>query len=132
MKISAKEQNGLRAMIELASRYGQGPVPLNAVAEAQGLSEDYLEQVIPDLRDAGLLHSTRGVKGGYELAHAPQAITVGQVLRALDGEILPVQCVSEERQECCDRHPQCGARTVWETIHARLIEALDGMTLADL
>jgi len=132
MKVTAKEQYGLRAMVELAGRYGDGPVPLSAVAKAQGVSLDYLEQVVPSLRDAGLLHSTRGAKGGYQLARAPDEITVGQVLQALDGDILPVRCVSQEREQACTRSPTCGARTVWQTVHARVLEALDGMTLADL
>ena len=75
MRISAKEQNGLRAMVELADRYGEGPVPLGTVAVAQGLSLDYLEQVIPTLREAGLLHSTRGARGGYELARPPARLS---------------------------------------------------------
>jgi len=132
MKISAKEQYGLRAMIELAARYGEGPVALGAVAEAQGISPDYLEQVARDLREAGLALSTRGARGGYELARPPDQITVGQVLRALDGGILPIRCVSEQEDVPCERGNNCGARAVWETIHARITEALEGMTLADL
>ena len=93
MKVSAKEQYGLRAIAELAARYGEGPTSLNDVAQAQGISLAYLEQVIRELRDAGLVFSTRGARGGYELARAPGAITVAEVLRALGGDILPVQCV---------------------------------------
>ena len=131
MKISAKEQHGLRAMAELAARHGQGPVPLSEVAEAQEISRDYLEQIVPDLRAAGLVQSTRGAHGGYELARAPKSITVGQILRALDGDILPLRCLSAE-QERCDRSPTCAARTVWTKVHTRVSETLDEMTLADL
>lgn len=131
MKISAKEQYGLRAMAELAARYGQGPVSLSEVADAQEISHDYLEQIVPDLREAGLVQSTRGAYGGYQLAHAPESITVGQVLRALDGEILPLRCLSDE-QERCDRSPTCAARTVWTKVHSRVSETLDEITLADL
>ena len=74
MKVSAKEQHGLRAMAELAGRYGQGPVPLSEIADALGVSVDYLEQVVPSMRDAGLLQSTRGAHGGYELALPPDQI----------------------------------------------------------
>lgn len=132
MKISAKEQYGLRAMTELAGHYGKGPVALGTVAELQGISLAYLEQIVPFLRDAGLIASTRGARGGYELARSPGQITVGQVLRALDGDILPIRCVSEEDGLSCDRGATCLARTVWEVIHGRVLEALDGMTLADL
>ena len=131
MKISAKEQHGLRAMAELAARYGQGPVPLSDVADAQGISRDYLEQIVPALRRAGLVQSTRGAHGGYELVRAPESITVGQVLEALDGELLPLRCVSEHAAGC-DRSSMCAARTVWTKVHARVSETLNEMTLADL
>ena len=131
MKISVKEQYGLRIMTELAGRYGGGLVSLSSVAEAQGLSLDYLEQIIPSLRDAGLLTSKRGARGGYELARSPAEITVGHVLRALDGDILPMRCIGEDHLPC-DRGDTCTARAVWETVHGRVLDALDGMTLADL
>jgi Rrf2 family protein len=130
MRLSAKEQHGLRAMAELAARYGQGPVPLGEVAEAQGISGDYLEQIVPALREAGLVQSTRGAHGGYQLTRAPESITVGQVLQALEGDIFPLRCVSEDQE--CDRSAMCAARTVWTKVHARVSETLDEMTLADL
>ena len=139
MKVSAKEQHGLRAMAELAARYGEGPVPLGEVAEAQGISLDYLEQIVPDLRGANLVQSTRGARGGYQLTCPPDEITVGQVLEALDGDLLPMRCLGEQaslqgEQEAllCDRSPTCAARTVWTTVYHRVVEALNGMTLADL
>jgi Rrf2 family protein len=131
MKISAKEQQGLRAMAELAARYGEGPVPLGEVADAQGISHDYLEQIVPALREAGLVQSTRGAHGGYQLVRAPESITVGQVLEALDGELLPLRCVSEHAAGC-DRSSMCAARTVWTKVHERVSETLNEMTLADL
>jgi len=131
MKVSAKEQHGLRAMVELAARYGEGPVPLGEVADAQGISRAYLEQIVPALREAGLVQSTRGAHGGYQLVRAPESITVGQVLEALDGELLPVRCVSESAAGC-DRSPMCAARMVWTKVHARVSETLNEMTLADL
>ena len=132
MKVSAKEQHGLRAMAELAGRYGQGPVPLSEIADALGVSLDYLEQVVPSMRDAGLLQSTRGAHGGYELALPPDQITVGQVLHALDGDILPIRCLGADQEASCVRSPTCAARAVWETVHQRVVETLNGMTLADL
>jgi Rrf2 family cysteine metabolism transcriptional repressor len=133
VKVSAKEQYGLRAMAELAQQYGAGPVSLGDIAQVQGMSLDYLEQIVPDLRDAGLLNSTRGAKGGYELTRPPDQITVGEVLRALSGEILPVRCVEDDDcTEPCHRTGDCGARTVWQTIHDQLLDTLDSMRLADL
>jgi Rrf2 family protein len=118
-------------MAELAARYGQGPVPLIQIADAQDISRDYLEQIVPDLRSAGLVLSTRGAHGGYELTRAPASITVGQVLEALGGEILPLRCVSDHGADC-ERSPMCAARTVWTKVHARVSETLNEMTLADL
>jgi Rrf2 family cysteine metabolism transcriptional repressor len=132
MKVSAKEQHGLRAMAEFAARYGRGPVPLGEIADVLDVSLDYLEQVVPAMRDAGLLLSTRGAHGGYELALPPDQITVGRVLQALDGDILPIPCLNTEQDLPCDHSPTCGARTVWANVYRRVIDTLDGMTLADL
>jgi Rrf2 family protein len=132
MKVSAKEQYGLRAMAELAKAYGEGPIPLSEIAQSQDVSLAYLEQVVPALRDAGLLNSTRGAKGGYELARSPEQITVGEVLRALDGDLLPVRCVEKACAEPCERTDECAARTVWQAVHRQLRRTLDGMVLADL
>lgn len=132
MKVSAKEEYGLRAIAELAGRYGSGPVSLAEVAQSQDISLEHLEQIIPALRHAGLVVSTRGARGGYALALSPDQITVGDVLRALDGDILPMQCVQHDQTRPCTRIGTCAARAVWQTVHRRVQEALDGMTLADL
>ena len=132
MKFSAREQYGLRAMAELARRYGDGPVPLSAVAGAEEISLGYLEQIVAPLREAGLLTSTRGAHGGYTLARPPEAITIGDVLRVLEGSIVPIQCVTDEACAPCGREGICATRSVWETVQARLTETLDAITLADL
>ena len=84
------------------------------------------------MRDAGLLDSTRGAHGGYELALPPDQITVGHVLQALDGDILPMRCLGAEQEASCERSSTCAARAVWETVYQRVSETLNGMTLADL
>ncbi len=132
MKISAREQYGLRAMAELARRYGQGPVSLAEVAEAQDISLAYLEQIVAPLRRAGLLVSTRGAHGGYSLAQAPVEITTGDIIRALEGSIVPVRCVTEEECSPCERKETCATRSVWEEVRDRLVETLDSTTLKDL
>ena len=96
------------------------------------MSLDYLEQVVPSLRNAGLLNSRRGAKGGYELALPPAGISVGDVLRALEGPILPIRCVSEGEMPACEQIPTCGARTVWQAVYDRVLDTLDGLTLGDL
>ena len=132
MKFSSKEQYGLRMMVEVARHEGHGPVPLSHVAEAEQLPLPYLEQIIMLLRQADLLHSLRGAHGGYILARTPKEISVGDIIRALEGTIVPIPCVTEEFCAPCGREDTCAARNVWELVHNRLVEALDSMTLADL
>ncbi len=134
MKFTAREQYGLRAMVELARRYGDGPVSLGEVARIEGLSQGYLEQIAATLRCAGLLVSQRGAAGGYILARGPGTITVGDVIRALEGEIVPLSCVTDE-ESCappCAREEQCATRDVWLTVRMQLEKTLDSTTLADL
>ncbi len=133
MKLSAREQYGLRAMIELGRRHGQGPISLNEVAEAQGISLGYLEQIIPLLKEADLLQSTRGARGGYELTRSPRRITVGDVVRALEeGYIVPLKCIAAGEEESCSREGICAARDVWKRMHEGIVEVLDSTSLADL
>ena len=130
MRFSAKEQYALRASVELARHHGQGPIPLSRVAQAQGISLAYLEQIVAPLREAGILESRRGVYGGYSLARVPAHITVGDVLRVFEGAIVPVLCVSDEGS--CPREADCATRVVWERVHNSLVETVDSITLADL
>jgi Rrf2 family protein len=119
-------------MGEFARRFGEGPLSLADVARSQGISQPYLEQIAIDLRRAGLLHSRRGAQGGYYLASEPQAVTAGDVIRALEGSILPLHCVAEKWCTPCDHQAECTARGMWEQVRDRLIETLDSITLADL
>jgi Rrf2 family cysteine metabolism transcriptional repressor len=133
MRFSNREQYGLRAMVELARRYGDGPISLAEVAEAQGISLSYLEQIVPPLRKAGLLKSWRGAYGGYSIASPPDQVTAGDVLKALEGPLVPIKCVDAgDKVDRCVREEQCAARAVWQRVHERLEEALDSMTLANL
>jgi Rrf2 family protein len=119
-------------MSEFAQHFGQGPVPLSEIAQAQDISQAYLEQIAIALRRAGLLVSKRGVQGGYSLARAPEATTAGDVIRALEGSILPIQCVAEQKRTPCAREAECRTRGIWEEVRDRLVETLDSITLADL
>jgi Rrf2 family protein len=119
-------------MTEFARHFGQGPLSLAKVAQTQGISQAYLEQIAIELRQAGLLLSKRGAQGGYLLTRPPQAITAGDVIRALEGSILPVQCVAEQKCAPCSYEDACMARSVWETVRDRLVETLDAISLADL
>jgi len=130
MRFSAKEEYALRALVELADRHGQGPVSLSQVSKAQNISLSYLEQIVGPLRERGVLESTRGAYGGYALSQSPAEITVGDVLRVLEGAIVPIPCVSPEGS--CARTDHCAARLVWERVRHSLVETLDSITLADL
>lgn len=132
LKITTKGHYGVRAMLDLAQHYGEGPISLKSVAERQGFSEPYLEQLIGTLRKAGLLKSVRGAQGGYILAREPRDISVGDIIRVLEGPIAPVECVSEEAIDKCERSQCCVTKGVWEKVKTSIEEVLDSITLEDL
>jgi Rrf2 family protein len=119
-------------MGEFARHFGQGALSLTVVARSQGISQSYLEQIAIELRRSGLLRSKRGAQGGYYLAQPPESTTAGDVIRALEGSILPVQCVAEDKCVPCPLEEGCSTRDVWEQVRNRLVETLDAITLADL
>lgn len=131
MRFSSREQYGLRLMAELAARYGERPVPLSEVADAQGIALATLEQIVAPLRRSGLVISTRGATGGYTLARPPTEMTVGDVLRALEGGLVPVPCL-DPGGERCERAQRCTTRPVWALVRDRLVETLDRLTLEDV
>ena len=117
-------------MVELARRFGEGSVSLHAVAESQQLPEAYLEQLVAVLRKAGLVNGKRGAGGGYTLSRGPSEITVGDVVRALEGPIEPQVCTAEgDPVVNCVREQDCGTRAVWHKLQATIARALDAMTL---
>ena len=132
MRLSARGQYGVRAVIELACNYWHGPLPLREIVRLQEVSPSYLEQILQTLRQAGLVVATRGAHGGYQLARPPEEVTVGQVVRALDGPIAPVACVSEERPATCDQAAVCPSRRAWLRLRDGIAAALDGTTIAEL
>lgn len=132
MKISTKGRYGVRAMGELALYYGQGPLPLKEIAEKQGISEHYLEQLMGALRKAGLVKSVRGAQGGYILNRSPKNITVGDVIRVLEGPLTPVDCVSKDNAEACEKAGACMTRKIWEKMRDSMAEVVDNITLQDM
>jgi len=96
MKVSTKGRYGLLAMIDIAAHQAQGSVSLRSVAERNNLSENYLEQLLPALRKAGLVKSIRGAQGGYVLAKPSDSITMGDILRTLEGPLSPVDCLASD------------------------------------
>ena len=132
MRISTRGRYGLRAMVELALAFGQGPVPLKEIATKQGLSEHYLEQLMGSLRKAGIVKSVRGAQGGYQLAKDPAEISTGEVLRVLEGPVSPVECVDQGREVTCQKLAQCPTRPLWLKIYEQLNKVIDSTALEDL
>lgn len=132
MKLSTRGEYGLRAMFDLALRYGEGPIPLKSIAERQEISDHYLEQLISGLRKAGLVKSVRGAQGGYVLAKEPGEITVGDVIRVLEGPIAPMDCVNEEEKAPCSRAETCVTRGIWQKVKESIDGVLDSITLKDM
>jgi Rrf2 family transcriptional regulator, cysteine metabolism repressor len=123
MKISTKGRYGLTIMMELASRFGEGPTSLKSIAERNQLSEHYLEQLIAPLRNAGLVKSIRGAYGGYILSREPESITAGEIIRVLEGPISVVDFTDED---------VAAKRHLWLQIRDAIASVIDSTTLKDL
>ena len=131
---STKGEYGVRLMVQLGRHFGQGPASLAEIATEEDLPRAYLEQLVISLRDAGLVTSTRGAHGGYELARDPRDIRMGEVLRALEGPLAPMICATDdpEHATACDRSSRCTVNVLWVRVREAVTTALDSMTLADL
>ena len=130
MKISTKGRYGLRLMTDLAVYHDQGLIPLKEIAARQEISEKYLEQIMMQLNRSGLVRSVRGAQGGYMLAKTPEDITVGAVLRVLEGSLCPVDCVAGAGD--CPRMARCATIGVWTRLKEAVESVVDHTTLADL
>ncbi len=130
MKLSTRGRYGIHAMYELARGFGGAPLCIKAIAEKQDIPEAYLEQIIAVLRRDELVTSIRGAQGGYMLARPPENITVGDVLRSLEGGLKLVDCLLEE--DTCGKTCACPSRVVWKKISDGLNEIVDSITLKDM
>ncbi len=130
MKLSTRGRYGIHAMYDLALNADGGPQPIKALAERGGIPEAYLEQLFAVLKREKLVTSTRGAQGGYVLARKPSEITVGDVLRALEGGLSLVDCLDEE--EACGKSCACPSRIVWQKLRDGLNAIVDGITLQDM
>ena len=121
-------------MVQLGRHYGKGPASLSEIAAEEDLPRAYLEQLAFVLRDAGLVSSTRGAHGGYELARRPDEIAMSAVLRALEGPLAPMICATDDpaAEIACDRTSTCTVNFLWVKVRDAIAGALDGMTLAEL
>jgi Rrf2 family transcriptional regulator, cysteine metabolism repressor len=134
LKISTRGEYGVRAVLDIALHSKEGPVTLKSISGRQEISEPYLEQLVGGLRKAGLVTSTRGAQGGYVLGREPSQITIGDLMRVLEGPIAPVDCVNEEAGESggCSNAHRCATRVLWKKLRDSMTEVLDSTTLADL
>ena len=130
MKLSTRTRYGIRAVIELAQDEGDRPLQLKTIAERQGISIKYLEQLMGLLRSAGFVRSVRGAKGGYVLARPAGQITLYEIFRCLEGSVATTECV--EDKDYCGRWADCAARRVWIQVEEAIQRVLSGITLADM
>ena len=130
MKLSTRSRYGARILVDLARHNNQGPVQIGEISKRQDISVKYLEQLIRPLKQANLVESVRGPKGGHMLAEKPDKITLGQIVRLFEGQSDLVECVSNP--ETCNMADDCQVRLAWKDATRVLYEKLDSTTIADL
>ncbi len=130
MRISTKIRYGARALVELASQYGKGPVDLKEIAQKEGISLKYLEQVMIPLRTAGLVKSIRGSKGGYMLSKPPSKISFSDLLEVLDGPIELIECLKDPK--ACSKFATCVTREVWKEASEAIHNVFSSITFEEM
>jgi Rrf2 family cysteine metabolism transcriptional repressor len=130
MKISTKIRYGTRAMLELASHYGEGPIELKEIAKRENISLKYLEQVIVPLRTAGFVKSVRGSKGGYSLAKPPSEVCLNDLIEILEGPLNLIECLNDAK--VCQKIPYCVTRDIWKEVSAAIQGIFHSVTLEDM
>ncbi len=125
-----KGDYGVRALIELANHYGEGPIQSSSIAARQSIPEPYLDQLLTSLRRAGLIRSVRGPQGGHALLRDPHEVTLAEALIALEGSLSPIACLDDPAG--CAKPTPCGLRDVWEQVHEATTRILDGISIGDL
>jgi Rrf2 family protein len=133
--LSQKSRYGLKAVTVLASEYGHGPILISEIARREGIPRKFLELILLELKNEGILHSKKGKGGGYFLGQPPHLVSVGHVIRTLDGPIAPLPCVSKTAymrcRECIDENT-CGIRMVMQEVRDATAKILDSTTVADM
>ncbi len=129
-RLSTKVRYGTRVMLELALNYGEGHMLLKNIANKQDISVGYLEQIMPSLKAAGFIHSSRGAHGGYTLARLPEEITLSEIFASLEGPISLAECINSP--EVCDRADFCVTRDLWDEVSENIDNTLRSKSLQDL
>ncbi len=130
MKLSTRSRYGTRMMLDLAQHYDQGPVQIGDISKRENISVKYLEQLIIPLKKANFIKSVRGPKGGHMLAKSPEEITVGDIVRILEGGLNLSDCL--ENPEVCDKTTSCLTRGVWEEATKAMYDKLNSATLSKM
>lgn len=132
--LSSRAKYATRALLDLTFRFDGAPVHLQEIAERQNIPQKFLEQILLSLKRMGFVQSRKGPGGGYTLAKSPSEITLGAVVRAIDGPLAPISCVSQTGyMECgCPEPESCGLRQAWQQARDALAAVLDNTTFADL
>jgi Rrf2 family protein len=130
MKVSMKGDYGVRALIELALHYGEGPLQSAVIAGRQQIPEAYLDQLLTSLRRAGLIRSVRGPQGGHALIRDPAQLRLTEAIVALEGSLAPIACLDDP--EGCPKMTHCSLHEVWQQVQDATTAILDGITIASL
>ena len=130
MKLSTRSKYGISAMLALALNEDERPMPINQIAERQGIPEPYLEQLAGSLKRSGLVISTRGAMGGYTLGRPAESISIGDVIRALEGSLSLMACVEDD--DVCQHTGNCSTHMLYARITGGINGVFDSITLADL
>src|SRR5213592_4584553 len=134
MKLSLRGEYALRALLVLGLNYGQPVVRIQSISEQQNIPKRFLEQILNDLKSAGIVESKRGVAGGYRLARPPADISLASVIRHIEGALAPVSCVSERFYEkcSCPDEARCAIRDVMKEVRDAVVKIVERLTVADL
>lgn len=134
MKLSVRGEYALRAMLVLALNYDQSVVRIQTISDQQNIPKRFLEQILNELKSAGIVQSRRGAAGGYRLARRPEEIPLSTIVRHIEGALAPVSCVSERFYEkcSCPDESRCAIRSVMKEVHAAIVKIMEHVTVADL
>jgi Rrf2 family protein len=134
MKLSVRGEYALRALLVLGLNHGQPVVRIQTISNQQNIPKRFLEQILNDLKSAGIVQSKRGVAGGYRLARRPEEITLAAVVRRVEGALAPVSCVSERFYEkcSCPDESRCAIRSVMKEVRESIVRIMERVTVAEL
>ncbi|MCE5185381.1 MAG: Rrf2 family transcriptional regulator [Planctomycetaceae bacterium] len=132
MSLSQKCQYAIRSIFELSKRYGKGPIRTNEIADAQAIPQRFLENILNELKSTGLIESRRGMRGGYLIARNPADLTVGEIIRLIDGPLDPVKCIGDSRHASCPLQNECSLINLWNRAKAAVEDIYDHTTFQDL